>query len=1012
MSMNRLAGFLAALSGAAIVSGVLITSAMASNVVIPNGAEKVEAVEGRVYRGMLDGRQVKFIQRSGEAIMDGDISLGKASDVLARMAAQTPDSMSLLGQAQEAMVRLRSKGNVYGRNDRLWAKNPEGIVEVPYTIDTDPDKKAPDAVNAANAQTQGFLKWIPRTSQADYVAFDLTEDADFGSCASQVGRVGGRQRISGSRACGTGTLVHEMGHAVGLWHEQQRGERDKWLISDLDNVEPQYRYNYEPPSSQRDVGGHDYGSIMHYSGYGFVKKWSPAIESIPRGVPIGGREQYSEADLEAIKRLYGVVDTVVTVDSYPKGQKVTVDGVEVTAPAKFNWAIGSTHTISVPQGVTDISNTSYTFARWSSDTEGTLSRTQTIIVTPGDGRLDRPSNRPSVSVYTAYFSAIVEVQTSSNVSGGATSLSPEPETIPGATGRYWRANTLIRNVATAPTGFQFVRWGPATGLYHYPNASNRNTNPHIAPVSVGPDIKIANWIANFSNEAQAFIRAEDGNGVAGGTSFIERTDQATASAVNTPEVSWTWTTGETRKFKAKADVQGATDVTRRIFQGWFRQVGNGPLEPLTTDQEISIPKPTGGLANNVTYVARYLRRYKAYLDVDNSTSASCGSVSVDKAPGTNGYYDHGTELVATYVPPAGMQIIKWNGNFVPVGGPSGTTARFTVNEIPEARPEINTVNEPLRIGAISPNAIDFGAAATFDITGSGFTASSQVFVNNLRRSATLVAPNRLRVTIAAADIPPLGKSTVAVANGAGACLPADFSNIDVKLAAAATTTPKTGWWWNDKESGRGFFIERQGNNLFIAGYYYEADGRASWFTSAGLMNADGVSYSGAANLLRNGQTLEGAYKSPTSAGSLGNVTLNFASPTTATIVWPGGNTPITSLTFGGAGGINAENGWWWNAAESGRGYSIEVQGNSLFMVGFMYDDSGNPTWYLTAGTMQSPTRYSGTLQSISGGQALNGPYKAPTAASVGSFAVDFTGTNDATLTLPSGKKVGITRLRF
>jgi hypothetical protein len=83
------------------------------------------------------------------------------------------------------------------------------------------------------------------------------------------------------------------------------------------------------------------------------------------------------------------------------------------------------------------------------------------------------------------------------------------------------------------------------------------------------------------------------------------------------------------------------------------------------------------------------------------------------------------------------------------------------------------------------------------------------------------------------------------------------------------------------------------------------------------------------------------------------------------------------------------------------------------MVGFMYDGSGNPVWYYSSGTMQSVAKYAGRLLTIRGGQTLGGPYKAPTSTTdIGSITVDFTSADQASMILPSGKNVAITRFRF
>ncbi|HWQ94677.1 MAG TPA: delta-60 repeat domain-containing protein, partial [Gammaproteobacteria bacterium] len=68
-------------------------------------------------------------------------------------------------------------------------------------------------------------------------------------------------------------------------------------------------------------------------------------------------------------------------------------------------------------------------------------------------------------------------------------------------------------------------------------------------------------------------------------------------------------------------------------------------------------------------------------------------------------------------------------------------------------------------------------------------------------------------------------------------------------------------------------------------------------------------------------------------------------------------------------------GWWWNPDESGRGFSVEVSQNTLFMAGYLYDASGRATWYASAGPMANNTLYQGTLQTFGNGQTLTGAYK-------------------------------------
>ena len=216
----------------------------------------------------------------------------------------------------------------------------------------------------------------------------------------------------------------------------------------------------------------------------------------------------------------------------------------------------------------------------------------------------------------------------------------------------------------------------------------------------------------------------------------------------------------------------------------------------------------------------------------------------------------------------------------------------------------------------------------------------------------------------------------------------------------AHSAPEVGWWWNPNESGRGFFVESQNGIVYLAGYFYESDGRATWLVSGG-QNGDPYSFDGRLLKYRNGQTLFGDYQPPAAPADMGAVSLHFSDDTHGAITWPGGTIPIQRQRFGGADApFQPDSGWWWNPDEGGRGYSVEVQGDSMFVVGFMYDASGDPVWYYSAGKMASPTTYQGALLQFANGQTLAGPYQPPTPpAAVGQLSLEFGAIDEATLTI-------------
>lgn len=233
----------------------------------------------------------------------------------------------------------------------------------------------------------------------------------------------------------------------------------------------------------------------------------------------------------------------------------------------------------------------------------------------------------------------------------------------------------------------------------------------------------------------------------------------------------------------------------------------------------------------------------------------------------------------------------------------------------------------------------------------------------------------------------------------------------------ALPSPQSGWWWNETEGGRGYAIEIRNGSLFMAGFLYENTGRATWFVSSGIMT-DNTHYQGSMSPYSGGQTLTGAFKPATAGTSLGTVKLAFSSATRGSLTWPNGQTTLIQrfdIVSGGTNlaqtGFAPEAGWWWNQTEPGRGFAIEVQGNSLFIAGFMYDEAGQPIWYVSTGNMVSPSYYTGHWTSYANGQAMGQPFKPPIVinANAGLLTINFSDTRNATITLPDGRLVPVQR---
>ncbi len=121
------------------------------------------------------------------------------------------------------------------------------------------------------------------------------------------------------------------------------------------------------------------------------------------------------------------------------------------------------------------------------------------------------------------------------------------------------------------------------------------------------------------------------------------------------------------------------------------------------------------------------------------------------------------------------------------------------------------------------------------------------------------------------------------------------------LRPAGTTQPEAGWWWNPNEGGRGYALEVQDNQIFLAMFHYRAgSGLPDWNIVNAPAAANG-SFSGSFQTVSGGQSLTGAWRAATTGPSAGILSATFSDACTGELTMINGRkVAIQKFDFGGA----------------------------------------------------------------------------------------------------------------
>uniref|UniRef100_A0A7S4UW29 Metalloendopeptidase n=1 Tax=Alexandrium monilatum TaxID=311494 RepID=A0A7S4UW29_9DINO len=140
-------------------------------------------------------------------------------------------------------------------------------------------------------------------------AIVVHRDAEGGGCWSVLGyQKKDSQPLNMGIGCESiGTAVHEMGHALGMGHEQKRKDREMYVNILWQNIANGRASQFTMDNAYYTAAGYDYDSVMHYASNAFAKSSDkPTIQRKDGKLEeeLGQRVGLSEGDILQLVDMY------------------------------------------------------------------------------------------------------------------------------------------------------------------------------------------------------------------------------------------------------------------------------------------------------------------------------------------------------------------------------------------------------------------------------------------------------------------------------------------------------------------------------------------------------------------------------------------------------------------------------------------------------------------------------------------------------------------------------------
>ncbi|KAG1927637.1 meprin A subunit beta [Pimephales promelas] len=216
-------------------------------------------------------------------------------------------------------------------NQSLWE------IPVPYELSVNLSVNYRGVILRAFEQfrLKSCIDFKPRAAEEFYISVESRE-----GCWSHIGRTSpGGQTLSIGNGCGIKAIVeHEFLHALGLYHEQTRYDRDDYVTIRYENILKGYESYFNKSSENVSSTPYDYYSVMHFDQNAFSNgNGSTIITKRPEFQDVIGQlMEMSEYDAIELNKLYKCNSSISFLDHCSFDDE-SLCQMRVCSAAEYGW---------------------------------------------------------------------------------------------------------------------------------------------------------------------------------------------------------------------------------------------------------------------------------------------------------------------------------------------------------------------------------------------------------------------------------------------------------------------------------------------------------------------------------------------------------------------------------------------------------------------------------------------------------------------------------------------------